>query len=200
MSIAEKLVTIAENEQKVFEAGKRAEYDRFWDDFQQNGNKRNYRNAFFNWSADNYNPKYPIIMTSQANDVFYYCKMTDTKVDISTTTGMTRCFSACTELVTIRKLTVTENVTYSADCFNDCFKLENITFEGIIGQDISFADSPLLSKASIENIFSVLSSTVKGKILTLNLAAVTTAFGGTDSQEWLDLIATHSNWTANLSE
>ena len=31
MSIADKLITIAENEQKVYHAGKQAEYNKFWD-------------------------------------------------------------------------------------------------------------------------------------------------------------------------
>ena len=33
MSIAEKLTTIAENEQKVYDAGQKSEYDRFWDSY-----------------------------------------------------------------------------------------------------------------------------------------------------------------------
>ena len=42
MSIADKLTTIAENEQKVYDAGKQAEYDEFWDIFQDYGNRRYY--------------------------------------------------------------------------------------------------------------------------------------------------------------
>lgn len=155
MSIAEKLQTIAENEQKVYEAGQMAEYNRFWDDFQQNGNKTNYRYAFFQWSDANYNPKYPIKLNSQATDVFYYGKMTDTKVDISATTSLVRCFSQCTSLVTIRKLSVIESVTFSADCFAKCTALENVTFEGVIGNNISFAEAPL-SVTSMNNIMSCL--------------------------------------------
>lgn len=155
MSLADKLTTVAENVPKVFDAGKNAEYDRFWDDFQQNGNRTNYRYAFFNWSDANYNPKYPIKLTAQANDVFYYGNMTDTKVDIYVTTSMTRCFSQCDNLVTIRKLSVIESVTFSADCFAKCTALENVTFEGVIGNNISFAESPL-SVASMNNIISCL--------------------------------------------
>lgn len=61
MSIAEKLTTIAENEQKVYEAGKASAYDEFWDTFQQNGNRRAYQGAFGSiFDADNFKPKYPI--------------------------------------------------------------------------------------------------------------------------------------------
>ena len=198
MSIAEKIALIAENEEKVYEAGEGAERARFWNAYQQNGNKRNYRNAFFNWPDEVYDPQYPIIITSQANDVFYYSKITDTKVDISTTTGMTRFFSSCSRLSTVRKMIVTENVTFSADCFYQCSALVSITFEGIIGNDISLADSPLLSRESILNIFSVLSQSAAGKTVSLSAKAVATAFGTPDAAEWVALISTRPNWSVTL--
>ena len=138
-----------------YDAGANAQDQMFWDEFQQNGNKTNYRYAFFQWTDFNYNPKYPIKLNSQATDVFYYGKITDTKVDISATTSLVRCFSQCTSLVTIRKLSVIESVTFSADCFAKCTALENVTFEGVIGNNISFAESPL-SVASMNNIISCL--------------------------------------------
>lgn len=62
MSIAEKLTTVAENQQKVFDAGKKSEYDAFWDAYQSNGNRRNYAHAFAGpaWGCDVFKPKYPI--------------------------------------------------------------------------------------------------------------------------------------------
>ena len=62
MSIAEKLTTIAENQQNVFDAGKKSEYDAFWDAYQQNGNRRNYAFAFSGqaWGCNAFKPKYPI--------------------------------------------------------------------------------------------------------------------------------------------
>lgn len=152
-TVKDEAIKLRKNIDAVYEAGKTAEWDRFWDEFQQNGNKTNYRYAFFNWPDSNYKPKHPIILNSQANDVFYYCKMTDTKVDISANTGLTRCFSQCTALETIRKLTVTEDVSYSSDCFAKCTSLTNVTFEGVIGNTISFADSPL----SVDSMISIIS-------------------------------------------
>lgn len=86
MSIAEKLTTIAENEQKVydagfkagksqggggdaeaaFEAGKKAQYDEFWDNFQNNGNLKNYKSVFAGrgWKQEVFYPKYDIIATN----------------------------------------------------------------------------------------------------------------------------------------
>ena len=46
MSIEEKIETIAKNVPEVYEAGKQAEYDRFWDEYQENGNSVK-ANAFF---------------------------------------------------------------------------------------------------------------------------------------------------------
>ena len=51
MSIAEKLTTVAENQQKVFdagkEAGKEAEWKAFWGDLLINGTRTNYNYAFY---------------------------------------------------------------------------------------------------------------------------------------------------------
>ena len=70
MSIANKLQMIAENEQKVYNAGynkgkadgRQAEYDRFWDNYQQNGNRNDYKNAFSGtgWTEETLKPKYPV--------------------------------------------------------------------------------------------------------------------------------------------
>lgn len=62
MSIAEKFKTIAENVQKVFNAGKKAEYDAFWDEFQQNGNRTDYDTCFRGerWNVTTFKPKYDL--------------------------------------------------------------------------------------------------------------------------------------------
>ena len=47
------------------EEGKQAEYDRFWDDFQQNGNRTDYNGVFYGygWTAKTFKPKYNIYGT-----------------------------------------------------------------------------------------------------------------------------------------
>lgn len=42
----------------AYNAGKQAEYDRFWDAFQQNGTRTNYERAFRRWTDEIYKPKY----------------------------------------------------------------------------------------------------------------------------------------------
>ena len=62
MSIAEKLTTIAENEQKVYDAGAKSEYDRFWGSYQNNGKRTNYNGAFYGsgWNNETFKPKHDI--------------------------------------------------------------------------------------------------------------------------------------------
>lgn len=74
MSIAEKLVTVAENQQRVYDAGKQAEWSAFWDAFQStNGGKvrTDYSYAFYSgigcgWNATNFKPKYDLRPTNAA--------------------------------------------------------------------------------------------------------------------------------------
>lgn len=64
-----KLTTIAENEQKVYDNGvadgKRAEYDMFWDSFQRNGNRTDYVQAFKRWENEYIRPKYKVVPKSE---------------------------------------------------------------------------------------------------------------------------------------
>ena len=76
---------------------------------------------------------------------------------------------------TIDKLIVTERLKYS-NTFVNCTNLKNIVFEGIIGNNIAFGQSPL-SEESIRSVVNALSETVTGKTLTLKKSAVNEAFG-----------------------
>ena len=217
MSISDKLLTIAENEQKVFDAGKKAEYDAFWDLVQENGNRTNYDFCFAGeaWSVDNFKPKYHIQPTSCQNMFAYWgtysgrigaidfrgfpIDFSKSKLvancfygnlfvvavgEINTTSvnGLSNFFSTCPNLHTIEKFVVKEsgeNTYYNT--FNYCIKLENITFEGVIGNDISFGDSPLLTHDSLMSIinhlkdFSGTTTTMTCTLGATNLAKLTDA-------------------------
>ena len=93
MNVADKLKHVAENMQKVYDAGKAAggytdgyeagqkfEHDRFWDTFQQYGSRTNYswdntagcgHLHYLYWSMNNFYPKYDIKPTKM-NGMFYY--------------------------------------------------------------------------------------------------------------------------------
>lgn len=64
MSISDKLTAIAENEQKVYDAGRMLGQSDIWDMVQNFGNRTNYGCAFDRWSGKNFNPKYPMQPTS----------------------------------------------------------------------------------------------------------------------------------------
>ena len=200
MKIADKLVTIAENEQKVYEAGKEKGVevgnDAFWEAYQNGGNRTNYSSAFNYVSDEIYSPKYPITISghsSYGNSMFGNATITDVKVPIvydDAITGITSSlFSNARQLETIPLIHINENISFTA-WFNSCGNLKNLTFEGVIGQSgIDLRWVPLLSKASIENVINSLSDTAEGKSITLSKKAVNNAFGEglVEGYEYVDL-------------
>lgn len=75
-TIAEKLIDIADNVPKVYEAGKKAEYDAFWDRFQASRDTFNSSiTGTFNgryWGFDNFYPKYDIKPVGGAGQYLFY--------------------------------------------------------------------------------------------------------------------------------
>ena len=161
MSIAEKLTTVAENVPKVYEAGKQAERDSFWDTFLSKGQANSYYYAFaYNrFTDETFNPTYDIVgnsANSSVQNMFYNTtKITDTKVtiDARNTNHIGGLFYKASNLKTVRKIIIDSGVESGGNnAFYGCSSLENIAFEGEIAQNVSFGDSPLLSDASVDNI------------------------------------------------
>ena len=239
MGTAEKLSKIAENEIKVYEAGKQAEYDRFWDTLQDNGNRTDYNFGFSSsiWPQETFKPKYPIKPTQAANIFGYwgysYWKETidfrNFDIDFSNCTSFPNAFTmnrqisavgiidashANTSSVTglfneTRNLKIVEKLILRGDgsqtfsnTFNQCNSLENIVFEGVIGKNIGFGQSPL-SKDSITSIVNHLSETATGQTLTLKKSAVNEAFSINvddestypEGSEYYTLRHSKDNWT-----
>lgn len=69
MSIAEKFEVIAD---AVYDKGKQDEYDRFWDKFQQDGNRRSYAYGIsgMGWTVETFKPKYDLIAKDSATFMF----------------------------------------------------------------------------------------------------------------------------------
>lgn len=190
--------------------GKQTEYDRFWDEYQLNGNLRNYDCAFGygGWSDAIYNPKHPIITegNNAARQIFYAATwLVDTKVPIYINSGrLVLTFNGSTALKTIPYLYISEAVNGYNNPFGNCFALENITLDGVITMSVSFAQSTKLTKASIESIVNALSDTVTGQVLTLSETAVDIAFDsdgtgtGQDTAQWGALCDSKPNWTITL--
>lgn len=186
-SIADKLEQIARNEQLIYNAGvekgkaeaekdgynqgyadgieqgKQAEYDAFWDEFQDYGKPKNYGYAFayLAFTDKNYNPKYPIrclySTAMSGNYMFTYSQITNTKVDIicGENHTMAGAFSN-SKIETIPKFVVLESNKLSTT-FQNCTALKNITFEGVIGQNgLNFQWSTNLTHDSLVSIINAL--------------------------------------------
>ena len=128
MSIADKILVIAENEKKVYESGKKSQYDKFWDTYQQNGKLTNYSGAFEGrgWTKETFKPKYDIRPINayhmfnyggnQCNiDMVELSKELGIVFDFSKTTSFYQCF--CGNF--FKRLGVID--TTSADSLNGMF-------------------------------------------------------------------------------
>ena len=96
MSISEKLTTIAENEQKVYDAGKKAEWSDFWDELQSNGKRTGYGYRFRGWTDAMFYPKYDLNVVDNCTYMFYSTSIKNLKqrliecgveLDLSQATG-----------------------------------------------------------------------------------------------------------------
>lgn len=251
MSIAEKLTAVAENQQRVYDAGYSAGqqagggsdsyYDTFWDTYQQNGERsESYSYAFSGrgWTDALFNPKYPLtgFIIDQANYMFADSSISDIshleRMKIRSSANYTffrneaithigeiefynksisvnGFANGAFNLVTIDKLVLADGIKLANDMFQNCRKLTNITIEGTVDSNINFQWCTLLSKASIENVISVLYKDAVSKTVTFSRAAVNKAFetsegandGSTnESSRWFELVAQKPDgWTYALN-
>lgn len=140
---------------------------------------------------------------------FGACEITDIGiVDVRSSVGSIQYFAYNNKmLVNFEKLIINENTAFSKTAFQGTDKLEEIRIEGTLGTngfDVHW--STKLSKASITSIINCLSTTTSGLSITLAKTAVNNAFetadglaDGSNSEEWLALIATRQNWTITLA-
>lgn len=136
MTTEEILVDIAEHEIQVKEAGRKAEYDAFWDAFQNYGKRNKYIYGFAGsgWTADNFKPKYNIILSGNNNfafnsnaariDLAAYLESKNLKLD---TSGMT----SASEIFRLSAFTRLPKLDFSKAgsmyfTFRDCANLQTI--------------------------------------------------------------------------
>ena len=102
MTIAEKLTSIAENEQKVFDAGKEKMRSDFWDAYQQQGARAEFSDAFagHGWTRQTMQPLYNIT-PSYAYRIFHSHNCSNAPYDLKAhldALGVSLDFSSCTGL------------------------------------------------------------------------------------------------------
>ena len=205
MNIAEKLLRLKQDFDDVHEVGKNSQYEFFWDNFQQNGNRGDYSFAFCGqgWNDTTYNPKHPITCTThRSNSMFQGALITDTKVPIIVGTGFAisaalETFYYANYLKTIKELRLESDRNFSNACFGQCNSLVNlnITGAGKIISAVNFQWCPL-SKASITSVVNALSSTTSGLDCKFKKSAKEAAF---TTDEWKALTDTKKNWTFSLA-
>ena len=139
MSISDKLTTIAENEQKVYDKGRTDEWSEFWDAFQQNGSRTHYAYAFAqSWDSKTFKPKYDI-KPSDASYMFYTTKITGdvkellensgTVLDTSKATYMQYAFNNAWGITHLPEISFESANAYEAriqGVFMGCYDLKRI--------------------------------------------------------------------------
>lgn len=136
MTTAEKLVKVAENREKLYEAGKQAENDAFWDVIQQHGTRASYAYAFNNWEAEYIRPKYKVVPASgNTNQTFShnaklkkveaeYFDFSQLSIPTNSQNGHYYTFYNCVELEEIEDINL-QGYWYTAT-FSNCYNLHTI--------------------------------------------------------------------------
>ena len=207
------------------EAGKQAQYDEFWANANLAGMQYDSVGRFAGgtWRDATFNPPYPLSIGANCNYLFYACSCTTllgkvekiapvsamymfqhsaikhiTVVDLSNpikSFELSLSF-ASGKIVTIALLISSEKTMWNNNTFQDATALENMIFDGVIGQNgLNLQWSTKLNKASITSIINCLSTTTSGLTVTLSKTAKENAF---TAEEWSTLIGARSNWTISL--
>lgn len=227
MSIAEKITVIADNEPLVYDAGKKYEYDKFWDAFQEKGARTNYDYAFYGygWRTENFKPKYTIKANRCARAFFnsLLSNLTDCTLDTSECTAFSDMFNnawgvsrippldmrkltdasngiyifSSGTISVIDRITVCEDTRFAATSFYGASGLESLTLEGTLACGLDLHWSKKLSADSIISAVDALSDAATGLTLTLPSCAEETV-DAEYPDYWALLISKKPNWTIAL--
>lgn len=134
MSIAEKLTTVAENVPKVYKAGQKSEYDRFWDSYLRSGTNiyGAYMFAGQGWDDNTFRPNKNISVAATATGMFRQSIIKNLKeclgsytLDLSGVTKASACFGYMEVLTVVPKIDLS-SLTTSTYLFQDDTKLTTI--------------------------------------------------------------------------
>lgn len=131
-TVSYKLGVIADNQEKVYVAGKDAEWNAFWDIIQQSGNRTSYDVAFCWWDCEYLHPKYKVVPTYNggARNMIYRCaklkKIESAYFDLSqlpnpmaTSGGLGYLFGLCDELEEIEDVGLQPCYSLGYFCYSD---------------------------------------------------------------------------------
>lgn len=219
-STKELLTTIAENQPKIkaqgFEEGKKAEYDEFWDNIQQNGNRTEYASAFREWGAEEITPKYKVVPTGQASLCFHHCRnlktinpeLFDFSQAVYQPTGSS---SAAYGLFdTCSKLQYLPDIGLQAGCYVSAFAYCNVlhTIDVLrVNDDVTFGNQCFIACRALKNITieGVIGKTIDFKYSPLSSASLKSIvkhlknYLGTSNEYAYTLTVKTSAWEALVS-
>lgn len=159
MTVAEKLIKIDENMQKVFEAGRQAEYDAFWDALQANGTRENYEYAFSRWEAEYVRPKRKVVPTSRSIYMFshnsqlkkvesQYFDLSKGSCGFGLTEGHYRTFENCISLEEVEDIGMKAGYYYAT--WQRCHALKKISV--VRASEESVFNDPFIRCDALEEI------------------------------------------------
>lgn len=209
--------------------GKQAEYDRFWDVFQDNGNQTNYLYAFSQtrWTDEIFKPKYDIKPTGVNGTSMFQSSGIVNLAEILQAQGIVLDTSGCTSFAQVfQGSTVAHlpemDLTNSAS-INYAFSGENlVTIDKILISEKTksatntFRNASRLGNIIFDGIIAVNMDLHWSPLTAESIESVISALSGTASgmtasfkqsavngaftaEEWLALVAAKPNWTITLA-
>ena len=170
-------------------------------------NGTNFGNMFYGCSGLTTIPQLDTSKGIEFGGMFNGCSGLTTipQLDTSNGTNFSNMFNGCSGLTTIPQLDTSKGTGFG-NMFYGCSALTNLTIAGSINTSgMNLKSATKLSKASITSVVNALSASASGKSITFSKTAIDSAFetssgaaDGSTSDEWLNLIATKSNWTISL--
>jgi hypothetical protein len=201
--------------------GEKAEYDRFWDAYQDYGNRSEYGMLFagYGWTKETFKPKYLIRPGSTGNHYMMFARtgievIDETIIDTSQVTAFAMSFynssilkSATIDIRNLKEFkdafnfdsvletVMLKNVPETCNFvggFDGCRKLTNFTVTGIIGgTNLKLHDSAGLTEESVQNIIDHLKDRTGLPAVTLTFHA--TVGGKLTAAQKAEITA--KNWT-----
>ena len=161
------------------EQGEKAEYDCFWDAFQQNGERTNYDGAFSCFTDDIYKPKYPLraiiadrmykdtaitgrvdVDLSNCNailNMFTRAQVSEIGVlDWSLVSTANYVIERCPNLTKIEKIIVSRNITLTGGTFSAVPLLTRVIFEGELANAWDARNLNAIDAESVQSIIDCL--------------------------------------------
>lgn len=213
MSIADKLATVAENEQKVYEAGKTAEWSAFWDDYQTNGTRTNYARAFYQagWTDTTFRPKYDIKPTGTVTNCFENSKITnlkeclafnDVKFDFTMCTSVYQLFYSAA-VVAVGELDISPVEGNCSGLFQACRVLETVELLTVSEKNTTYATAfnqcNVLSEIRMAGVLALDLSFQYSPLSVASMKSVISClknYAGTDKEYTYTLTFPAARWTA----